>query len=181
MTDVEGIAHETTTAATDADADTDTDTDTPNSLTVPSSLSFRVMDVEGVALELPAQFPSVTLIESEPPFRSLVFPIGLAEGTALALALRNMESPRPMTHELFMDVMRRARIDVVALRLTGREHGNYLAELDLMVPHGRERVPCRPSDGLVLALRMRVSAPILVDERLLESGGDIAPVPQGTD
>ena len=133
------------------------------------------MDVDGVSLELPAQFPSVTLVESEPPLRSLVFPIGLPEGTALALALRKMASPRPMTHELFAQVLARVHIDVIAVRLIGREQGNYLAELDLMAPNGRERLSCRPSDGLVLALRMPVPAPILVDERLLEGSGDVVP------
>jgi bifunctional DNase/RNase len=38
-------------------------------------------------------------------------------------------------------------------------------------------IDCRPSDGLVLALRMPVPAPVLVDERLLEDGGDVAPLP----
>jgi bifunctional DNase/RNase len=133
------------------------------------------MDVDGVSLELPAQFPTVTLLESEPPLRSLVFPIGLPEGTALALALRRMESPRPMTHELFAQVLQRVHIDVIAVRLIGREQGNYLAELDLMAPNGRERLSCRPSDGLVLAVRMPVPAPILVDERLLESSADVVP------
>jgi uncharacterized protein len=137
---------------------------------------FRVMDVEDVSLELPAQYPQITLVENEPPLRSLVFPVGMVEGTALALALRRMTSPRPMTHELFMEVMQRARIDVIALRLVGRENGNYLAELDIMAPQGRERVPCRPSDGLVLALRMPVSAPLLVDARLLEQSGDVVPL-----
>ena len=66
-------------------------------------------------------------------------------------------------------------IDVIAVRLIGREQGNYLAELDLMAPNGRERLSCRPSDGLVLALRMPVPAPILVDERLLEGSGDVVP------
>ena len=136
---------------------------------------FRVMVFEDVSLDLPTQFPVVTLIENEPPLRSLVFPVGLAEGTALALALRRMESPRPTTHELFMEVMQRGRIDVIALRLNGRENGNYLAELDVMTPLGRERIACRPSDGLVLALRMPVSAPILVDERLFEETGDVVP------
>jgi uncharacterized protein len=139
--------------------------------------AFRVMDVEDVSLDLPAQYPTVTLVESEPPMRTLVFPVGLTEGTALALAQRRMESPRPMTHELFMEVLQRARIDVIAVRLTGRENGNYLAELDIMAPAGRERISCRPSDGLVLALRMPVPAPILVDERLLDGGGDVVPHP----
>jgi uncharacterized protein len=144
---------------------------------VPAPPAFRVMDVEDVALELPAQYPSVTLVESEPPMRSLVFPVGLPEGTALAQAMRRMESYRPMTHELFMDVLQRSHIDVIAVRLTGRENGNYLAELDIMAPDGRERVACRPSDGLVLALRMPVAAPILVDERLLQEDGDVLPQP----
>jgi bifunctional DNase/RNase len=100
--------------------------------------------------------------------RTLVFPVGLTEGTALALALRRMESPRPMTHELFMQVLQRVHIDVIAVRLIGREHGNYLAELDLMAPNGRERVAVPALRRLVLALRMPVPAPILVDERLLE-------------
>ncbi len=137
--------------------------------------AFRVMDVEDVTLDLPAQYPSVTLIEAEPPGRMLVFPVGMPEGTAMAQAIRRMDSRRPMTHELFMNVLQRARIDVIAVRLIGREEGNLLAELDLMTTSGREQVPCRPSDGVVLALRMPVAAPILVDERLLEHGGDVDP------
>jgi bifunctional DNase/RNase len=46
-----------------------------------------------------------------------------------------------------------------------------------MAPQGRERIPCRASDGLVMALRTPVPAPILVDERLLEYGGDVVPLP----
>jgi bifunctional DNase/RNase len=143
----------------------------------PIGPSFRVMAVEDVSLELPAQFPSVTLVETEPPMRALVFPVGLPEGTAMAQALRRIPGRRPMTHELFMQVLQRAHVDVVAVRLTGREEGNLLAELDLMTPGGREMIDCRPSDGLVLALRMPVPAPVLVDERLLEDGGDVAPLP----
>ena len=145
----------------------------------PIGAAFRVMDVDDVILELPSQYPAVTLVESGPPNRVLVFPVGLTEGTAMALALRRMEGRRPMTHELFMHVLRRARIDVIAVRLTGRDEGNLLAELDLMTPSGREHVNCRPSDGLILALRMPVPAPILVDERLLEEAGDVTPIDDG--
>jgi hypothetical protein len=134
------------------------------------------MDVEDVSLDLPSPYPAVTLLESEPPMRALVFPVGLPEGTAMAQALRRMDSRRPMTHELFVQVMQQARIDVIALRLIGRDEGNLLAELDLMTPGGRVRVDCRPSDGIVLALRMPVPAPILADERLLDEAGDVLPV-----
>ncbi len=158
-----------------AEADLEVAEGPPDSTVQPAPPVFRVMDVDDVSIDLPAQYPAVTLLEAEPPMRSLVFPVGLAEGTALALALRRMDSPRPLTHELFAEVMRRARLDVIAVRLIGRENGNYLAELDFMAPSGRERVPCRPSDGLVMALRMSVPAPILADERLLEEPGDVVP------
>jgi uncharacterized protein len=142
----------------------------------PPQPAFRVMDVEDVSVDLPSPYPAVTLVESEPPMRALVFPVGMPEGTAMAQALRRMDSRRPMTHELFMQVMQQARIDVIALRLVGRDEGNLLAELDLMTPGGRVRVDCRPSDGIVLALRMPVPAPILADERLLDEAGDVLPL-----
>ena len=148
----------------------------PASGVLPVMPVFRVMHVDDVSLDLPSQFPAVTLVEAEPPIRELVFPVGLPEGTAMAQALRRMEGRRPMTHELFSQVLQRARIDVIAVRLVGREEGNVVAELDLMTPAGRERVDCRPSDGIVLALRTPVPAPVLVDERLLEDLGDVEPV-----
>ena len=47
--------------------------------------------------------------------RTLVFPVGLPEGTAMSQALRRMDpGRRPMTHELFMQVLQRAHIDVVS-------------------------------------------------------------------
>ena len=177
MTDLQPDAAPEAAAAAEATGPATPDPEPAAEPVTPIGPSFRVMAVEDVSLDLPAQFPSVTLVETEPPMRALVFPVGLPEGTAMAQALRRIPGRRPMTHELFMQVLQRAHIDVVAVRLTGREEGNLLAELDLMTPSGREMIDCRPSDGLVLALRMPVPAPVLVDERLLEDGGDVAPLP----
>ena len=177
MTDLQPDAAPEAAAAAEATGPATPDAEPAAEPVTPIGPSFRVMAVEDVSLDLPAQFPSVTLVETEPPMRALVFPVGLPEGTAMAQALRRIPGRRPMTHELFMQVLQRAHVDVVAVRLTGREEGNLLAELDLMTPGGREMIDCRPSDGLVLALRMPVPAPVLVDERLLEDGGDVAPLP----
>jgi bifunctional DNase/RNase len=136
---------------------------------------FVVVELVSVELELPAQFPAVTLQEAEAPYRDLRFSVGLADGTSLAHALGRVPTPRPLTHELFAAVLGRFHVDVIAVRLVGRRGTNYLAELDLMSPAGREIISCRPSDGLALALRMPVSAPLLVDERLFEQGRDLEP------
>jgi uncharacterized protein len=137
--------------------------------------TFRVMEVVQVTVELPDQYPVVVLQEAEAPRRQLTFRIGMAEGAAMASALRRMESPRPLTHELLATALRRLGADVVAVRLIGRQGTTYAAELDLMAARGREVLACRPSDGIVLALRQRVPAPVLADERLLEGEGDVTP------
>ena len=170
------VISETTAPVAEAQVEVEIEPAAPHPPPPPPQPAFRVMDVEDVSMDLPSPYPSVTLVEAEPPMRLLVFPVGLPEGTAMAQALRRMDSRRPMTHELFMHVLQQVRIDVIALRLVGREEGNLLAELDLMAPAGRVRVDCRPSDGIVLALRMPVPAPILADERLLEEAGDVVPV-----
>jgi hypothetical protein len=140
-----------------------------------SYADFKVMEIMSVTLELPEQYPRVTLQEAAPPLRQLVFPVGLPEGVAIAYALRRLDTPRPLTHELFSTVLRRLTVDIVAVRLVGRTAGTYRAELDLMGPQGHEIVECRASDGLALALRQTVRAPVLADERLLSTGGDVVP------
>ncbi len=139
--------------------------------------TFRLMDVVRVSVDLPDQFPVVVLQESEPPLRELAFRVGMAEGVALANALRRVESPRPLTHELLATTLQRLGVDVVAVRLVGRTGATYLAELDLMGARGREVISCRPSDGLVLALRQPATAPVLADERLLDGEGDVVAAP----
>ena len=141
--------------------------------------TFRVMDVVRVSVDLPDQFPVVVLQESEPPLRELAFRVGMVEGVALANALRRVESARPQTHELLATTLRRLGVDVVAVRLVGRTGATYLAELDLMGARGREVISCRPSDGLVLAVRQPARAPVLADERLHDGEGDVAPPPSG--
>lgn len=134
---------------------------------------FRVMEVVEVAMALPSPFPTVTLREAEPPYRTLTIPVGLPEGTALAHTLYKVATPRPLTHQLMVEVLQRLNTDLAAVRLVGRFSGTYVAELDLVGVHGHEVVSCRPTDGLTLALRQGVPSPILADERLFNAEGDV--------
>jgi uncharacterized protein len=137
--------------------------------------TFRIVRVVSVGIELPDQYPTLTLEEVETARRRLSFRIGVAEGVALSHVLGRTTAPRPLTHDLFGLVLQRFTIDVVAVRLVGRRGATYLAELELMGGHRREVLDCRPSDGIALALRQRVPAPVLADERLLAAAGDVSP------
>ena len=93
----------------------------------------------------------------------------------LSHAMRRIPTPRPLTHELMSEVLQRFDIDLVAVRLVGRQGAVYFAELDLRGRTGRSVYSCRPTDALTLALLQPVQVPILIDGRLFEADGDVAP------
>ncbi len=127
---------------------------------------WRLVSVAGVSLELPGVHPEVLLQEVEAPFRQLRIPVGFAEGTSIAYAWRSIPTPRPLTHQLVADLLDVHGVDVAALRITAKEGGVYLAELETSGPRGSHTIACRPSDGLALLLRRRMPSPILVADSL---------------
>ncbi len=141
----------------------------------PPAPEFSMAVVSAVNVDLPTQHPTVILREIESPRRQLSFSVGLQDGVALSHALRRIPTPRPLTHELMSGILQGFDIDLVAVRMVGRQGAVYFAELDLRGRTGRSVHACRPSDGLTVALLQPVPVPILVDRRLFEERGDVAP------
>ena len=142
---------------------------------VPPMGDYRMALVAAVNVDLPNQHPTVVLRETESPRRQLSFSIGFQDAVVLSHAMRRIPTPRPLTHELMSQVLQGFDIDVVAVRMVGRQGAVYFAELDLRGRNRRRVLSCRPSDGLTVALLQPVSVPILIDRRLLEVAGDVAP------
>ena len=136
---------------------------------------YRMALIAAVNVDLPNQHPTVVLRESESPRRQLSFSIGFQDAVVLSHAMRRIPTPRPLTHELMSQVLQSFDIDVVAVRLVGRQGAIYFAELDLRGRTSRSVLSCRPSDGLTVALLQPVSVPILIDRRLFEMDGDVTP------
>ena len=128
---------------------------------------MRLMTVTGLELELPATHPVLVLKEVDPPSRELRFPIGFTEGIAIANARRGLSTPRPLTHELFADVLEQLEVTLEVVEITARRGNIFLAQLTLVGSSGKRVVPCRPSDAVALALRQRLPVPIMVSESLL--------------
>lgn len=137
---------------------------------------FRVAVVAALSVDLPNQHPTVVLRETEAPRRQLSFSIGLQDAVALSHAVRRIPTPRPLAAELLSGVLRAFDIDIVAVRLVGRQGPVYFAELDLRGKTGRSIQGCRPSDALTVAELQPVPVPILIDRRLIEEQGDVAPL-----
>jgi hypothetical protein len=163
---VEAAAEATDADAADAAAEHEGAADEAADAAEPAPV-FKVMELINVVFSLPSPSPVVQLRESEPPFRVLDFPIGLPEAQSIALALDHEKAARPSAHELLSAVIVATGSDVVAVRFTAERAGTIIAELDLMTPRGHQVIDCRPTDGIAVALRQAVPAPILCDETLL--------------
>ena len=162
-------------AVDEDDGSPDADVQAEPAAGVFGSANFHTALVSTVTVDLPSQHATVVLRENESPRRHLSFAIGIPDAVALSHALRRITTPRPLTHELMTEVLEGAEVDLVAVRVVGRQGAVYFAELDVRSRAGRGVHACRPSDGLTLALLQKVQVPILVDRRLFEESGDVAP------
>ncbi len=151
------------------------DSASPPPVPTPTMGDFRMALVAALNVDLPNQHPTVVLRETESPRRQLSFSIGFQDAVVLSHAMRRIPTPRPLTHELMSQVLQSFDVDVVAVRLVGRQGAVYFAELDLRGRNGRSILSCRPSDGLTVALLQPAGVPILIDRRLLEMDGDVLP------
>jgi bifunctional DNase/RNase len=130
---------------------------------------MKRVDVLGVRVEMPSNQPIVLLREVEGD-RYLPIWIGAAEATAIAYVQQGVVPPRPLTHDLLKDVIESVGSSLVEVRITRLEDGVFFAEMDL----GKGAVvSARPSDAIALALR--TSSPIVVDDTVLDEAGVVIP------
>ncbi len=137
------------------------------------------MELVGVRVELPSSAPIVLLRETGPAGRLLPIFIGGPEATAIALALDHVETPRPMTHDLFKSVL-----DVLAVRIsrvvvTKVEDKTFYAEIEFESGSGPRSVSSRPSDAIALAVRTGTA--IFVEDAVLTKAGYTVPNDDGNE
>jgi uncharacterized protein len=95
--------------------------------------------------------------------------IGMPEAAAIKRSLEGRLLPRPLTHELLASLIPTfgARLDQVVV--TEFADQIFHAELHFSLGERREVVPCRPSDGIALA--MRLGAKVFVNDEVLDECG----------
>jgi uncharacterized protein len=129
----------------------------------------RRMEVVGVRVEMPSNSPIVLLKEQQGD-RYLPIWIGAVEATAIAFAQQGMVSLRPLTHDLFKDVLEVLNVQLRTVNITALRDGIFYA--DLVFSNGAE-VSARPSDSIALALR--TGAAIFATDEILDEAGVAIP------
>lgn len=112
------------------------------------------MEIVGVRVELPANTPMVLLQERGEARRMLPIYIGNPEAAAIHSALEGIEPPRPLTHDLIIDMVEALNATIDRVTITEVRDHTYFAELSITTAAGETlTVSCRPSDGCAIAVR----------------------------
>ncbi len=115
---------------------------------------------------IPSQQSAVIILEEAGGGRFLPIYIDENQAVSIYFAQRGEAPSRPLTHDLFVKVMKTLKAGLDRVVITDLREGVYYA--DLVVQRGDEQISidARPSDAIALALRFR--APIFASEKLLE-------------
>ena len=95
--------------------------------------------------------------------------IGEAEGRAIAMGLKDLEVPRPLTFTFVANLLGAADVQVQSVRIDSLKGDTYYAVVTLRRGGSAVEVDARPSDAMALALH--TGTPIHATEELLEQAG----------
>jgi bifunctional DNase/RNase len=96
--------------------------------------------------------------------------IGQSEAASIALRQKGIEPPRPLTHDLIVNLIGALGHELVEVRIVDMQEGTFYADL---VFAGDLRVSARPSDSIAIAMRAEV--PIYAEESVLAEAGLLMP------
>jgi uncharacterized protein len=138
------------------------------------------MVIKGLMIDPITNMPIVILRDKEGQ-RVLPIWVGAFEANAIALQIENVDTPRPMTHDLLRNVIRDLKASVQKIVVSDLKENTFYALIHLIVNGEALAIDARPSDAIALALR--TSAPIFVEEHVIDHAKtvDLAPEKAGSE
>ncbi|MFC2171660.1 bifunctional nuclease family protein [Acidobacteriota bacterium] len=131
------------------------------------------MKVSGVMLDPLTNMPIIVLKNNE---KNKILPIwvGIFEANAIALKREDITTPRPMTHDLISNIIDGINAQVDQIVVTSLKDNTFYAEIHIRLNGAEHIIDSRPSDAIALALR--VSAPIFVEDEVIEKANQLETV-----
>src|SRR5262249_3787407 len=130
----------------------------------------------GLMLDPVSNSPIVVLKDEDEKFFLPIW-VGIFEANAIALQLENVETPRPMTHDLLKNTIAELDARVMRVVINDLRDSTFCAQIRVLLNRdGGDRLlelDARPSDAIALALR--TDAPIYVAQSVLDQAQTITP------
>ncbi len=104
--------------------------------------------------------------------RTLPIVIGEYEAQSIALGLEKIKPPRPITHDLTLNLLESCGVKLDSVHITELKNNTYYAVIRLSKSLKFWDVDARPSDAIAMAVRSMI--PIFVEEKVMDSGSYIS-------
>ncbi len=135
------------------------------------------MAIRGLMIDPITNMPIVILKDADEQ-RTLPIWVGPVEANAIAIQIENITTPRPMTHDLLVQVLAHLGASLERVVIADLAANTFYAQLVLKRGEEVLLVDARPSDALALALRTRarvfVSSHVLDRAQSLDSSAEQA-------
>jgi bifunctional DNase/RNase len=135
--------------------------------------------LQAVRVDLQSNTPVLLLQETEGQGRTLPIFIGTPEATAIAYAIQGVEVPRPLTHDLMVDLMEALGASLSQVVISALEGATYYADLYLQTERDETVVSARPSDAVALAIRTQT--PLFVADDVMNAEAVVMEIEEDED
>lgn len=134
------------------------------------------MKVAGIALDAITKSP-IVLLKDPSERRALPIYIGQDQARAIIHALENQAPPRPLTHDLLVNMMVEWGLTLERIVIHSLQDNTFYAILIVRQGETKKEIDARPSDAIAIALR--TNSPIWVMEEVVADAS--IPVDQDAD
>lgn len=126
---------------------------------------MQEMAIYGVSFDMVGKQP-IVLLKTVEGNRFLPIWIGHAEASAILMTLQGTESPRPMTHDLLVNLVTELHAEVARVTISELRDATFHAMIRLSTSGDDVELDCRPSDAVALAVR--TGSPIYAADAVLD-------------
>jgi bifunctional DNase/RNase len=128
------------------------------------------MSIKGLMVDPITNMPIIVLREVEGQ-RVLPIWVGVFEANAIALQVENVQTPRPMTHDLLRSVITEMGGQLDRIVVCELKENTFYALLHVQSPRGLLTIDARPSDAIALALRF--GSRIFVEDGVIQNARSV--------
>jgi bifunctional DNase/RNase len=137
------------------------------------------MTVKGLMIDPITNMPIIVLRDGDGQ-RILPIWVGVFEANAIALQIENVQTPRPMTHDLLKNLIDDLEARVERIVVCDLKDNTFYAAIHVTTAAAAMHVvDARPSDAIALALR--TGSPIFVEDRVIENARAVDSTPENLD
>ena len=132
------------------------------------------MSLYGVSFDLVGKQP-IVLLKTAEGNRYLPIWIGHPEAAAILVKLQGADAPRPLTHDLLVNILGELDVEVVRVTVTELRENAFHASITVGQNGSELEIDARSSDAIAVAVRAHApifAAEDVIEESAIEMEGD---------